>query len=190
VQQSLPDIPSGRLTAEAVGAVVANLLPEQAIISDEAQTSGAFTFEYFDAAAPHDWLCLTGGAIGHGLPTAVGAAIACPERKVVALQADGSAMYTNQALWSMAREQLDVCVIIYNNSRYAILNIELMRVGVTEPGERARSMLEIDKPTINWVAMGEAMGITSSRAETTEEFSEQFTKAMNTPGPYLIEAVI
>jgi len=189
-QQSLPDIPSGRLTAEAVGAVVANLLPEQAIISDEAQTSGAFTFEYFDAAAPHDWLCLTGGAIGHGLPTAVGAAIACPERKVVALQADGSAMYTNQALWSMARERLDVCVIIYNNSRYAILNIELMRVGVTEPGERARSMLEIDKPTINWVAMGEAMGITSSRAETTEEFSEQFTKAMNTPGPYLIEAVI
>jgi len=188
--QSLPAIPSGPLTAETVGAIVANQLPAQAIISDESQTSGAFTFEYFDAAAPHDWLCLTGGAIGHGLPTALGAAVACPERKVVALQADGSGMYTNQALWSMAREQLDICVVIYNNSRYAILSLELMRVGVTEPGERARSMLEIDKPTINWVAMGEAMGISSSRANTTEEFEKQFANAMQTRGPHLIEAVI
>jgi len=189
-EPSLPELPTGPLTAEAVGAVIANLLPEQAIVSDEAQTSGAFIFEFFDGAAPHDWLCLTGGAIGQGLPVAVGAAIACPERKVVNLQADGSAMYTNQALWTMVRENLDICVVLYNNSSYAILNLELMRVGVENPGERARSMLELTNPSIDWVKLAEGMGVTASRVRTTEEFTQHFTQAMTTRGPCLIEVVL
>jgi len=184
---ALPDIPVGAMTAQSVGAVVANLLPENAIISDESQTSGAFSFAYYDGAAPHDWLNLTGGAIGQGLPVAVGAAVACPDRKVINLQADGSAMYTNQSLWTMAREDLDICVVIFNNSSYAILSLELMRVGVTNPGERARSMLDLTNPSLDWVKIAEGMGISASRAKTTEEFQLQFATAMNNKGPCLIE---
>jgi acetolactate synthase-1/2/3 large subunit len=125
---------------------VANFLPDQAIVSDGCNTSGIFSYGMFDGAAPHDWLTLTGGAIGQGLPVAVGAAVACPDRKEINLQADGSAMYTNQSLWIMAREKQDVCIIIYNNSTYAILGLELMRVGVDNPGERARSMLDSSNP--------------------------------------------
>lgn len=183
----LPEIPEGPLTAEAVGAVVANLLPDNAVVSDEAQTSGAFSFPYYDGAAPHDWLNLTGGAIGQGLPVAVGAAVACPDRKVVNLQADGSAMYTNQSLWTMARENLDVCVVIFNNSSYAILNLELMRVGVDNPGERARSMLDLTKPSLDWVKLAEGMGVDATRVTTTADFEAEFSKAMSTKGPYLIE---
>lgn len=185
----LPEIPGGSITAEAVGAVIANLLPEYAIVSDEANTSGAFTFGYFDGAALHDWLCLTGGAIGQGLPLSVGAAIVCPDRKVVNLQADGSAMYTNQSLWTIARECLDVCIVIYNNSSYAILHLELMRIGVESPGDKARSMLEIDNPRIDWVKIAAGMGIESSSATTAEEFHSQFKSAMSTRGPRLIEVI-
>lgn len=138
-------------------------------------------------AAPHDWLNLTGGAIGLGLPVAVGAAVACPDRKVINLQADGSAMYTNQSLWTMARENLDVCVVIFNNSSYAILNLELMRVGVENPGERARSMLDLTSPSLDWVKIAEGMGVSASRATTTEEFRVQFAAAMSIKGPCLIE---
>ncbi len=187
---ALPEMPEGPMTAESVGAVVANLLPENAIISDEAQTSGAFSFEFYDGAAPHDWLNLTGGAIGQGLPVAVGAAVACPDRKVVNLQADGSAMYTNQSLWTMAREELDVCVVIFNNSSYAILNLELMRVGVENPGERAKSMLELTNPSIDWLSIAQGMGVKASRATTTEEFRSQFEGAMTSKGPHLIEVML
>lgn len=186
----LPEITQGPITAEAVGAVVANFLPENAIVSDEAQTSGAFTFAYFDGAAPHDWLCLTGGAIGQGLPVAVGAAIACPDRKVINLQADGSGMYTNQSLWTMARERLDVCVVLYNNSRYAILQLELSRIGVENPGEQARSMLEIGNPCIDWVSIAEGMGVKASKATSIEAFQQQFENAMSIQGPCLIEVII
>jgi acetolactate synthase-1/2/3 large subunit len=191
VDPSLPEIPKdGPFTAESIGAVVVNLLPENAIVSDETNTSGAFTYEYFDAAAPHDWMTLTGGAIGQGLPLSIGAAVACPDRKVINLQGDGSAMYTNQSLWTMARENLDVCVVIYNNSKYAILNVELGRVGVKNPGERALSMLDISNPYIDWVKMAESMGVPATRATTTEEFQEQFADAMATKGPRLIEAIL
>lgn len=186
----LPAMPDGPLTAEAVGAIVANLLPVNAIVSDEANTSGIFSYAMFDGAAPHDWLTLTGGAIGQGLPVAVGAAVACPDRKVVNLQADGSAMYTNQALWTMAREDLDVCTIIYNNSSYAILNLELMRVGVENPGERARSMLDLSNPRIEWTKIAEGQGVKVSRATTVEEFLAQFQEAMTAKGPRLIEVVL
>jgi acetolactate synthase-1/2/3 large subunit len=190
VKLPLPDIPEGAMTAEAVGAVIAKLLPEHAIVSDESNTAGAFSYGYYDSAAPHDWLTLTGGAIGQGLPLAVGAAIACPDRKVINLQADGSAMYTNQALWSMAREQLDVCVVIYNNSSYAILNLELMRVGVENPGPRARSMLNLSNPVLDWLQIAGGMGIAASRATTTAQFYTQFEQAMVTKGPCLIEVIL
>jgi acetolactate synthase I/II/III large subunit len=173
-----------------VGAVMANLLPDNAIVSDESNTSGAFSYSYYDAAAPHDWLTLTGGAIGQGLPVAVGAAVACPDRKVINLQADGSAMYTNQSLWTMARENLDVCVVLYNNSSYAILNIELMRVGVDQPGERARSLLDLSNPCLEWTKIAEGMGVRATRATTTEEFQAQFEQAMAVKGPRLIEVVL
>ncbi len=186
----LPEIPEGPMTAESVNAVVANLLPENAIVSDEGTTALAFSYHFFDSAAPHDWLALTGGAIGQGLPVAVGAAVACPDRKVVSLQSDGSAMYTNQSLWTMARENLDVCVVIYNNSSYAILNIELMRVGVTDPGERARSMLDLSNPTINWTGIAEGMGVKANRATSTEEFTALFEEAMANKGPRLIEVML
>ncbi|BFM13911.1 acetolactate synthase large subunit [Maricurvus nonylphenolicus] len=187
----LPEIPKeGPLTGEAVGAVIANYMPEQAIVSDESNTSGIFSYGYHDAAAPHDWMTLTGGAIGQGLPLALGAAVACPDRKVINLQADGSAMYTNQSLWTMARENLDVCVVIYNNSSYAVLNLELMRVGVENPGERAQSMLSLNNPGLEWTKIAEGMGVKASQAKTIEEFEAQFKEAMSTKGPRLIEVVM
>lgn len=187
---ALPEIPEGPLTPEAVGAVVANLLPENAIVSDEANTSGMFTYSMFDGAAPHDWLTLTGGAIGQGMPVAVGAAVACPDRKVINLQADGSAMYTNQSLWTMAREKLDTCTVIYNNSAYAILSFELMRVGVENPGERARSMLDLSNPKLDWVKLAAGMGVKATRSSTIAEFKQQFAAAMQTKGPHLIEVML
>lgn len=188
--QDLPEIPAGKVTAQGVGAAVANLLPRDAIISDEAITSGAFFYDYFDEAACHDWLNLTGGAIGQGLPLAIGAAVACPDRKVISLQADGSAMYTNQALWTMARENLDVCVVLFNNSRYAILELEFSRVGVQNPGERARSMLDIGTPVIDWCQIATGMGVKAGKAETMAEFRHLFEEAMATEGPRLIEVVL
>jgi acetolactate synthase-1/2/3 large subunit len=185
-----PEIPDGPINAEAVGAVVANLLPEHAVVSDEANTSGIFSYAMFDAAAPHDWLTLTGGAIGQGLPVAVGAAVACPDSKVINLQADDSAMYTNQSLWTMAREKLDVCTIIYNNSSYAILGLELMRVGVENPGERARSMLDLSNPKIDWVSIAQGMGVSAGKATTVAEFQALFEEAMANPGPRLIEVML
>ncbi len=187
---ALPEPAQEPFNAEAVGAIIARSMPEQAIVSDEANTSGIFSYPLFDSAAPHDWLTLTGGAIGQGLPLAVGAAVACPDRKVINLQADGSAMYTNQSLWTMAREHLDVCTIIYKNNSYAILNLELMRVGVENPGERARSMLDLSNPIIDWVKIAEGMGVSASQATTSAEFQAQFEAAMNTRGPHLIEVVL
>ncbi len=132
---------------------VAALLPEGAIVSDEGNTSSLFTPGLTAGAPPHDWLCLTGGAIGQGLPVATGAAVACPDRKVVALQADGSALYTLQALWTQAREQLDVVTIIYNNRSYAVLNMELDRVGAEAAGPKAKSLLDLSRPDIDFVAL-------------------------------------
>ncbi|WP_299976433.1 acetolactate synthase large subunit [uncultured Pseudoteredinibacter sp.] len=189
---ALPAIPSKEelFTAEAVGAVIANYLPENAIVSDEANTSGIFSYGMYEGAAKHDWLTLTGGAIGQGLPVAVGAAVACPDRKVINLQADGAAMYTNQALWTMARERLDVVTVIYNNSSYAILNLELMRVGVENPGERAKSMLDLSNPNLDWVKIAEGQGVKASRATNVEEFEAQFKEAVAESGPRLIEVIL
>jgi len=186
----VPDFPQGKLTAEGVGAVVAALLPENAVVSDEAATAGLAIYPMTAGAAKHDWLMLTGGAIGQGLPLALGAAVACPDRKVVALQADGSAMYTVQSLWTMARENLDVTTIIINNGSYAILNIELARVGVESPGPKALSMLDLTNPAIDWVQISEGMGVPATHANTVGAFREQLAAAFRENGPRLVEAVI
>ena len=141
-------------------------------------------------APPHDWLCLTGGAIGQGLPVAVGAAVAAPDRRVVALEADGSALYTLQSWWTMAREGLDVTTVILNNHSYAVLNMELDRVGAEEPGPRAREMLDLGRPDIDFVHLATGLGLHAGRAETAEQFADELARALATPGPSVVEAVV
>jgi acetolactate synthase-1/2/3 large subunit len=185
-----PDLPSGPLTADAVCQAIGALLPEDAIVSDEGNTSGLFAAGHTAGAPAHDWLCLTGGAIGQGLPVALGAAVAAPNRKVVALQADGSAMYTLQSWWTMAREDLDVVTVIFNNASYAVLNMELNRVGATAGGPKAKEMLDIGHPNLDFVALATGMGLPATRATTAEEFNDQFAAAVARTGPSVIEAVI
>ncbi len=180
----------GKLNSMNLAAILAELLPENAIVSDEGATQGGASMLMCAGAKKHDWLQLTGGAIGQGLPLAVGAAVACPDRKVIALQADGSGMYTVQALWTMAREDLDVTTIILNNGSYAILNIELMRVGVQNPGPKALSMLDLRNPGLNWVQMSEGMGVPAVRVDTAEGFRKALEEALAHKGPRLIEAML
>lgn len=183
-------LPGGGLTAETAAAVIGALLPEGAIVSDESVTSSAFLPAATAGAPPHDWLTLTGGAIGQGLPLAAGAAIACPGRPVIALEADGSAMYTIPALWTYAREGLDVTTVIFSNRQYAILAMELQRVGAAAAGDAARSLLDLSRPALDFTALATGMGVPASRATTATEFAAQLAKALAEPGPHLIEAVI
>jgi acetolactate synthase I/II/III large subunit len=185
-----PGVPDGALTAETAAAVIGALLPEDAIVCDEAATSSVFLPGATAGAPPHDWLTLTGGAIGQGLPLAAGAAIACPRRPVIALEADGSAMYTISALWTHAREQLDITTVIFSNRAYAILGMELNRVGAVATGEAARSLLSLTRPTLDFTALAAGLGVPASRAATTGELAAQFRRALAEPGPHLIEAVI
>ena len=181
---------SGPLTADALGLAIGAVLPEDAIVADESNTSGLFISGATAGAPPHDWLTLTGGSIGIGLPLAVGAAVACPDRRVLALEADGSAMYTAQALWTMSREGLDVTTVVLSNRSYAILNMELQRVGATAGGPRARSMLDLHDPDLDFVALATGMGVPATRADTAADFSDQLARALAEPGPNLVEAVI
>jgi acetolactate synthase I/II/III large subunit len=185
-----PGVPDGELTAETAAAVIGALLPEDAIVCDEAATSSLFLPGATAGTPPHDWLTLTGGAIGQGLPLAAGAAIACPGRPVIALEADGSAMYTISALWTHAREQLDITTVIFSNRAYAILGIELDRVGAVATGEAARSLLSLTRPALDFTALAAGLGVPASRATTAGEFAAQFRRALAEPGPHLIEAVI
>lgn len=185
-----PPPEDGPLSPMGIGQAVAQLMPENAIVSDEAATAGLAMFPSTAGAPAHDWLMLTGGSIGQGLPLAIGAAVACPDRKVIALQADGSAMYTLQSLWTMARENLDVTTIILNNGSYAILNIELQRVGVENPGPKALSLLDLTNPAIDWVSLAKGMGVSAKKASTVVEFQTALEAALSNSGPSLIEAVI
>ena len=189
-QLQRPELPTGRLTPDAVATAVAALMPDNAIICDESVTSGRQLFRFIGAAAPHDYLQLTGGAIGSGLPMAAGAAIACPDRKVMSLQADGSAMYTLQALWTMARENLDVLTIIFSNRSYAILRGELRQVGAGEPGRNAQRMLDLDNPALDWTALARGSGVEAARATDCETLVAHMKAALSRRGPFLIEAVI
>ena len=187
---SAAELPTGPLRSDNWAAVIGALLPENAIISDEANTSGLLLPDATAASPPHDVLTLTGGAIGQGLPVAIGAAIAAPRRPVIALQSDGSALYTISALWTMAREQLDITVVILNNHAYAILQLELMRVGASAAGPKAQSLLELSKPDIDFVAIAEGFGVPATRATTAEELATHFSAAIAEPGPHLIDAVV
>ncbi|SET93712.1 acetolactate synthase large subunit [Geodermatophilus poikilotrophus] len=190
LEATRPELPTGELTPRAMSAVVGALLPERAIVVDEVLTSGVGLAELTSGAPRHDWLSLTGGAIGDGLPMAVGAAVACPDRPVLALQADGSAMYTIQALWTMAREQLDVTVVVCDNGSYAILENELSRVGAAEDGKRAGELLHLGGPSLDFVALATGMGVPATRATTAEELAEQLRTALAAPGPHLVDAVL
>ncbi len=187
---SRPRLPAGELTPQAVAAVLGALLPEGAIVSDEAITAGIFLTAATEGAPRHDWLGVTGNAIGQGLPLATGAAIACPDRPVIALQADGSAMYTIQALWTQAREGLDVTTVLLDNSSYAILNFELKRVGAEADGPKARSLLDLSDPDLNFVDLARGMGVQATRAESAEELAAGFKRALAEPGPHLVHAVM
>jgi len=192
ISGDVPPMPQdGKLDGLAIGSALANLMPEGAIISDESNTNGIAMRELTVNAAPHDWLDLTGGSIGPGLPVATGASVACPDRKVIALQSDGSAMYTIQALWTMAREDLDVTTIILSNKSYAILNVEYARLGLAaDKGEKATNMMSLDKPAIDFASLARGMGVGAVSTDNTAEFVEALKTAMSRKGPFLMDARI
>ncbi|MFD2090763.1 acetolactate synthase large subunit [Blastococcus deserti] len=190
LEASRPELPTGELTPRAMAAVIGALLPERAIVVDEALTSGVGLMELTSGSPRHDWLALTGGAIGDGLPMALGAAVACPDRPVIGIQADGSAMYTISALWSHAREQLDITTIVCDNGSYAILEHELSRVGAQGDGKRAARLLDLGGPGLDFVAIASGMGVPATRATTAEELADQLGRALVEPGPHLIDAVL
>ncbi|MEX2696420.1 acetolactate synthase large subunit [Rhizobium mongolense] len=189
VPSDLP-MPRGKLTDDAIAVMMARKLPENAIVCEEAITSARRFFALSAFAAPHDFLMTTGGAIGDGIPLATGAAIACPDRKVLNLQADGSAMYTVQGLWTQAREKLDVVTIIFSNRSYAVLHAEMRNVGVKVIGENARRMLDLDHPPFDWVSIARGMGVEAARAQSCEQFCDLLDSVLTRRGPFLIEAVI
>jgi len=184
----LPD--DGPLTIESMSSAVGALIPENAVVVDEAIGSGRGMHPYTLASAPHDWLQICGGAIGLGVPMATGAAVACPERKVIGLQADGSAMYTLQALWTQAREGLDVTTVLFANRAYASLKHELANVGARNPGRKALDMLEIGRPDLDFVSLARGMGVEAGRATSNAELVRELRAGLASEGPYLIEAVI
>lgn len=178
------------LDAELIGHALVALLPEQTVVVDEAVTSGRAFGGRFAAAAPHDWLTIMGGAIGFGLPAALGAGIGAPGRPVLALEGDGSAMYTVQALWSIAREALPVVVIVFANRAYRILQGELEGVGATLSGPKATHMLTLDKPALDWVAIAKGHGVPAASVQTPDAFVREAQRGFASKGPYLIEALV
>ena len=185
-----PERPKGALNPASAGAALAALLPEGAIVMDEAATSGGPFFPVSMTAAPHSYLALTGGAIGQGLPCATGAAVACPDRRVVAFQADGSSMYTIQSLWTQARESLNVTTLLCNNHSYRILQVELARAGIKEPGPKARSMTDLGHPNLDFVSIARGMGVPGVRVDSAESLLVELERSFATPGPSLIELML
>jgi len=190
IELATPQAPKGDLNARAIGASLGHHFPENAIVVDEGGTAGGGCSFSTRTAHPHDWLMLTGGSIGYALPTATGAAVACPDRPVICLQGDGGGMYTVQALWTQAREQLNVTNIILANRKYAILQIEFARVGAHNPGPKAMSMLDLTNPELNWTQIAQGMGMPAFRVSTAEEFNTALRESLSQPGPALIEALI
>ncbi len=183
--------PSGALSGASIGQSLAALLPDDAILVDEALSNSPPLFAATKGARRHDYInTLTGGAIGGGLPMALGAAIACPGRQVIALQADGSAMYTVAAQWSMAREQVDVVAIILKNDAYATLGLEMARVREGALNPRMHAMLELGQPSLDWVSIATGMGVPARRVTTAEGFHAELAAALAAPGPHLIECPV
>jgi acetolactate synthase I/II/III large subunit len=188
---SRPQLPTGALTSASAADVIGAVLPGRAIVVDESNTSGLLLPQATAGAPAHDWLTLTGGAIGYGIPTAVGAAVASPDRPVLCLESDGSAMYTISGLWTQARENLNVTTVVYDNSAYDILRIELARVGAgSTPGPKAVDLLDLSRPTMDFVKISEGMGVPARRVSTAEEFADALRAAFAEPGPHLIDAVV
>ena len=187
----IPPVPTEqKLNPETIGAVIGALIPENSIIVDESVTTGRNFFAMTEGSPAHDWLQLTGGAIGEGMPLAIGAAIACPDRKVINLEADGSGMYTVQALWTQARENLNILTIIWANRAYRILRNELANVGAENPGRKAHDMLSLDNPALDWVSLAKGMGVDATRVTTSADFAKAMKAGIAHQGPYLIEVVI
>ena len=188
---SRPQLPTSALTSASVADVIGALMPERAIAVDESNTSGLLLEKATAGAPAHDWLTLTGGAIGYAIPTAVGAAVAAPDRPVLCLESDGSAMYTISGLWTQAREKLNVTTVVYDNSAYDILRVELQRVGAgSTPGPKALDLLDLSRPTMDFVKIAEGMGVPARRVGTAEEFADALRAAFAEPGPHLIDAVV
>jgi acetolactate synthase-1/2/3 large subunit len=187
---SRPQPPTGPLDAAGAAAAIGALLPEGAVVSDESNTAGLFVPGATAGAPRHEWLTLTGGAIGQGLPVATGAAVAAPDRKVLCLQADGSAMYTLQSWWTQARLGADVTTVLFDNGSYAILELELSRVGAGTPGPAASAMLDLGRPGIDFVALAQGMGVPAARATTGEEFTDELGRALASPGPAVVVAAV
>jgi acetolactate synthase-1/2/3 large subunit len=187
---NLPALPQGKVTGDGIATVLAACIPENAVVVDESVSVGRSFFPPTLEARPHDWMNSMGGSIGFALPTALGAAIGAPDRKVLAISGDGSAMYSLQAMWSIARENLNVTIVILSNRSYNILRNELNKVGLEKPGKTALEMLSLDNPNLDWVSLSKGHGIEASRANTLEEFADQLQSALAINGPSLIELVI
>ncbi|WP_417487986.1 acetolactate synthase large subunit [Maricaulis sp.] len=198
--QAAPDLPARSqapklfpdeaLNPGYVGISLLRHMPEDSIICDDATTSGMGVFPWIEHGPRHDWLCLTGGAIGSGMPQAIGAAMACPDKQVFALCGDGAAAYTLQALWTQAREKLDVINVVFANHSYLVLNVELARVGAGDPGPAAQQMLSLDNPKMDWIKLAEGFGVPAQGARTAGEFDTALQRALAAGGPHLIVAEI
>jgi acetolactate synthase I/II/III large subunit len=185
-----PQLPTGGITLPSLAQAVAALLPENAIVVDESMTTGRGIMAAARGGLPHDWLANTGGSIGIALPLAVGAAVACPHRHVLCLSADGSGMYTVQALWTMAREGLRITTAIFANRAYAVLQREFLNLGVGNPGPRASDLFEIGRPDLDWVALAKGMGIPGVRVSSMETFGKALQDGFESDGPALIEVAL
>jgi acetolactate synthase-1/2/3 large subunit len=187
---SRPALPGGALTPAKTGAVLAALIPENAIVVDESITTGRSFLADTAGSLPHDWILPTGGSIGYALPCAAGAAIASPGRKVIVLESDGSGMYMPQALWTHAREQLDILTIVFANRAYQILRHELSNVGAAAGGPRAEALMDLGRPDIDWVSLARTFGLAAFRAATADELARHVRDGLAVQGPVLIEAVL
>lgn len=180
----------GALTPQSIAEALRVAMPENAVLVDESLTTGRETYALTAAAAPHDTLQNMGGSIGFSPPVSVGAALACPDRKVICLVGDGSSMYTLQALWTQAREGLDVTTVVFANRRYQILNNEASNMQAGNLGPKALELTSIDRPTLDFVALAKGMGAPGRRVDTAEDFAAALEAAMAAPGPKLIEVVL
>ncbi len=185
-----PPLPKGDLSPETIWTTVAALMPENAIISDEAITAGRMAGPLTQTAPPHDWLHVTGGSIGQGLPVGTGAAIGHPDRQVIVMEGDGSGMYTLQSLWTQARESLNVLTVIFANRTYRILEYEIKNLCGKEAGPESSAMMRLDDPDLDWVALSQGMGVPARRVATLDAFIDAFRRGIEEPGPCLIEVMI
>jgi acetolactate synthase-1/2/3 large subunit len=187
---ALPELPSGKLNGAKMSATIAALQPEHCIVVDEGISSSGHYYTYAPFLKPYSQLNLTGGAIGQGMPLALGAALACPDRKVINIEADGSAMYTVQALWSQAREKANVITVICSNRKYLIIEIECQAAGYRSLGAETRALTSLASPALDWVALSRGMGVPAASVTTAEELAGEFKAALKESGPHLIEVVL